>query len=254
MKNLHGSRKANITTGALRVYIANLGAYTEGRLEGAWLDLPATPEAIQEAFMEAGIDGIRYEEYAIHDFENTTGIEMNISEYASISRLNEMAEALEGLDEWELEQVKAYVNVTGYDVWDVIDSRSFENAIYVNVDLNASFNEERELAYAVVDELYGGIENLSQDTLEFHFDWDHFGRELGWDFDLITEDMDAEDRESLADMTNEEFAEWYVDGIGGLDQLGRATLESYFDYEAYGYDLQCQGWAVDRETGLAVAE
>lgn len=252
MKNLHGSRKANITTGALRVYIANLGAYTEGRLEGAWLDLPATPEAIQEAFMEAGIDGIRYEEYAIHDFENTTGIEMNISEYASISRLNEMAEALEGLDAWELEQVKAYVNTTGYDVWEVIENRSFENAIYVNID--RSFNEERALAEAVVYELNGGIEYLPQDVLEFHFDWDHFGRELGWDFDLITEDMDAEDRESLQSMDDVEFAEWYVDGLGGLDQLGRATLETYFDFTRYGYDLQCQGWAIDWETGLAVAE
>lgn len=254
MKNLHGSRKANITLGALKVYIANLGVYNEGRLQGAWLSLPATTEEIQKAFDAAGIDGVRYEEYAIHDFENYTGIDLEIGEYSSIAHWNEVAENLAAFDEWELEQIKAYTNVTGYDIWDVIENRSFENATYVNVDLSASFNEERELAYAVVDELNGGIENLSENILEFHFDWEHFARELQWDFDAITEDMDDEDREHLENMSNEEFAEWYIDCIGGLDQLGRSTLESYFDYEAYGYDLQCQGWAVDRETGLAVAE
>ena len=32
----------------LSIYIANLGAYNEGRLEGAWLTLPATEEEIRE--------------------------------------------------------------------------------------------------------------------------------------------------------------------------------------------------------------
>ena len=235
----------------LSIYIANLGADNEGRLEGAWLTLPATEEEIQEAFLEAGIDGVQYEEYAIHDFDNETGINISIGEYSSIERLNEMAEALEGLDAWELTQVKAYVNTTGEDVWDVIENRSFEDAIYVNIE--GSFNEQRALAEAVVEELYCGIENLPQNVLEFHFDWEHFGRELQWDFDLITEDMDAEDREHLEAMSNEEFAEWYVDSLGDLSELGRETLERYFDYDAYGYDLECQGWSIDTETWVAVA-
>lgn len=235
----------------LSIYIANLGAYNEGRLEGAWLTLPATEEEIQEAFLGAGIDGVRYEEYAIHDFENTTGIDLQISEYSSIERLNEMAEALGELDAWELEQVKAYVNTTGEDALNVIESRSFEDALYVSVE--QSFNEQRALAEAVVYDLYCGVENVHQNILEFHFDWEAFGRDLQLDFDLITEDMDEDDVAELSAMDYTEFAEWYVDGFGDLSELGRATLERYFDYDAYGYDLECQGWRVDHETGLAVA-
>ena len=252
MNNTHGAKKVNISTGALRVYIANLGAYNEGRLQGSWLSLPATAEEIQTAFEEAGIDGIRYEEHAIHDYENNLGLDLRISEYADLDQLNEMAEALEQLDSWELEQVKAYVNTTGYDAWDVIENKWHENAVYVSVE--PSMNDRQALAEAVVEELYSGVDQLPQDTLEFHFDWEHFGRELQWDFDLITEDMDDEDRDYLADMTNEEFAEWYVDGCGGLEHLGRQALENYFDYEGYGYDLMCQGWSIDWETNLAVAE
>ena len=110
-----------------------------------------------------------------------------------------MAEALEGLDAWELTQVKAYVNTTGEDVWDVIENRSFEDAIYVNIE--RSFNEQRALAEAVIEELYCGIENLPQNVLEFHFDWEHLGgNPMG--LHLITEDMDAEDVERLEAMSN----------------------------------------------------
>lgn len=110
---------------SIRVYIANLGKYNEGELVGAWLDLPQSREKIDEFLRdtvgltldseEAYAKGLRgervYEEYAIHDFEfpqDMNGFTPNISEYASLDKVNVLACLIEQADEDCLEVVEAY--------------------------------------------------------------------------------------------------------------------------------------------------
>lgn len=97
-------------TTELRIYVANLGKYNEGELVGAWFTLP---HDIEDIYVQIGVgkldkdgnyshgvdeDGRLYEEWAIHDHESP----FSISEYASISKLNEIAEKMESMQEQEI--------------------------------------------------------------------------------------------------------------------------------------------------------
>lgn len=66
----------------VKVYIANLGKYNEGVLQGAWFALPVDSDFVAE---KIGLNN-EYEEYAIHDFESP----VDIPEYISIDELNNM--------------------------------------------------------------------------------------------------------------------------------------------------------------------
>ncbi len=58
----------------ISVYVANLGKYAEGVLQGAWITLPMPAERLQDTLKtEVGLGG-RYEEYAIHDYEGGEGL------------------------------------------------------------------------------------------------------------------------------------------------------------------------------------
>jgi hypothetical protein len=56
-------------TGAFSVFITNLGRYNEGELVGEWLFLPTTKEGFADALERIGVDGERYEEYFITDYD-----------------------------------------------------------------------------------------------------------------------------------------------------------------------------------------
>ncbi len=76
----------------VKVYIANLGKYNEGVLQGAWFALPVDFDFVSE---KIGLNN-EYEEYAIHDFESP----VDIPEYISIDELNDMYNKLCEIEEW----------------------------------------------------------------------------------------------------------------------------------------------------------
>lgn len=49
-----------------------------------------------------------------------------------------------------------------------------------------------------------------------------------------------------------EFAEVFIDEIGGIENLGRQTLERYFDYQSYGRDLQMDITMISYDNGYLV--
>jgi Antirestriction protein (ArdA) len=81
----------------IRIALTNLGKYNEGELVYTWLELPATDEDIQEALEKIGIDGVRYEEYFISDYEAP----FEIGEYENIDKLNYIADRIEELRTFE---------------------------------------------------------------------------------------------------------------------------------------------------------
>jgi antirestriction protein len=85
----------------IRLWIANLGKYNEGESVGEWFTLPVEWEEVAEAI---GLNA-QYEEWAIHDYEAPFAI----SEYASIDKLNEIAEAFDRLTEEQIQIVVAIV-------------------------------------------------------------------------------------------------------------------------------------------------
>lgn len=50
----------------------------------------------------------------------------------------------------------------------------------------------------------------------------------------------------LVEASNDsQLAEYCLEEIGGIEELSREQLESYFDYEAYGRDIRISGNAID---------
>ena len=78
--------------GKMVVYLTNLGRYNEGVLQGKWLKLPASEEALEKVLDEIGINEM-YEEYFITDSESDIiGINNVINEFSNIQKLNELAD------------------------------------------------------------------------------------------------------------------------------------------------------------------
>ena len=92
--------------------------------------------------------------------------------------------------------------------------------------------------YLVEEEL------LNKDHYEWYFDYANFGRELSWDIDDMLIDMDYshEEAEEITNMRDEDLAEWYIDMIGGLEDLGQETLSNYLDYRKIEQSLEAEGY------------
>ena len=95
----------------------------------------------------------------------------------------------------------------------------------------------RDFAHYIVDE-----ELLGEDQLEMYFDYEHFGRELEWDLPSLLEDYDYADAKEIEDLGYEELAEWYIDGIGDVKELGIETIKAYFDYQKLERTLDMEGY------------
>jgi hypothetical protein len=81
------------TNPQLRVYVANLGRYTEGELVGGWINLPTSNQAIKTFLKDVVGLNEQYEEYSIQDYESIFSIE----EYVNIHDLNMLAVKLESM-------------------------------------------------------------------------------------------------------------------------------------------------------------
>ena len=75
----------------IRIYIADLAAYNNGRLHGVWIDATQDPDDIQEQINEMLADSPEQdaEEYAIHDYEGFG--RYGLGEYEGIETAHEIA-------------------------------------------------------------------------------------------------------------------------------------------------------------------
>lgn len=161
----------------LAVYITNLGKYNEGELVGEWLELPATNEEIEELMERIGIDGEEYEEIFITDFESDLGI--TCGEYDSIEELNEMAETIENLDDWERDIVEALISEGGYDIKEAIEK--CEDVIVYSDCYNMADVAEQ---YVETTGLLGDI----PESLRYYFDFEAYGRDMEIEGEFIFTD------------------------------------------------------------------
>ncbi|MBQ3161837.1 MAG: antirestriction protein ArdA [Oscillospiraceae bacterium] len=153
-------------TTLLKVFITNLGKYNEGELIGEWVSLPVDESELEEVLERIGINE-QYEEYFITDFE--TEIDgLNVDEYSNIEELNELAEQLENLDEYDLEKVGAIIEAYGADLQEAIED--IDNYTYYNG------KTLEEVAYEIVEECYE-LPEIAQR----YFDYEAFARDLGFD-------------------------------------------------------------------------
>lgn len=97
-------------------YVTNLGMYPERGVEvGEYLKFPTTKEEVQALFSRIGIDGKRYEEYFITNYESDVlGLYDYLGEYESLDELNYLAHLLEELSPDELEKLEAAMDTGEY--------------------------------------------------------------------------------------------------------------------------------------------
>lgn len=81
-------------------YVTNLGKYNEGQLVGEYLKFPTTTEEVQDLLKRIGVDGVRYEEIFITDYESSIdGMCRYLGEFESIDELNYLAALLDEYNE-----------------------------------------------------------------------------------------------------------------------------------------------------------
>ena len=92
-------------------YITNLGKYNEGALVGEYLKFPTTTEEVQTLLKRIGIDGVRYEEIFITDYDgDMPELYSGFGEYESIDELNYLASLLSEMDQSDLEKFEAVLD------------------------------------------------------------------------------------------------------------------------------------------------
>ena len=217
----------------VEIYVANLEAYNQGDLVGNWITLPKDEEILIKELKQIG-----GEEQAIHDVCDTIGLD--ITEYTDIKELNNFLKELDKSN--YMEEIKAlleadYINLNQLLKMDKFDIQNFvEGFIIIYAAEDTKYlNESSKIAYNYIDDVFGGIEYLDKRTLENHFNYGDFGRDLKFYYN-------EENEEFFENMTDMELAEHYINNVlGDIKELGRDTLENFFDYEYYGRDLQFKG-------------
>lgn len=153
----------------IRIYLTNLGKYNEGYLIGKWVTLPATDAEIEAVFEYIGINE-EYEEYFITDWEcDIDGLE--IGEYSSLENLNEKADKLESLADYEAEIMEALLS-EGYSFDDALEK--IDDCI-----VWGGCEDMEDVARAYADET-GLLESIPE-NLQNYFDFAAFGRDMDFE-------------------------------------------------------------------------
>lgn len=224
---------------ALRGFITNLGKYNEGELVGEWIDFPISDEELEKAKERIGINE-NYEEWFFTDYESDFDVTDSLGEYESIDHLNEIAEALNSIEEDGMKEAVDAVISEGYDVLDAIEKVSNGDVIMFDDIYNDMSNEEEAIGYYFVDAV-GGVEELDKKTREMYIDYAALGRDVRLEY----YQADEEDPETAGEYwcgdenaSDEEIGKTIVDELG-FD--GISNSEYYFDYEGYGRDIEMSG-------------
>ena len=133
--------------------MTNLGKYNEGQLVYERVAFPTDTETVQAALKKIGIDGIRYEEVFIADYDgDMPQLHEHLGEYESINELNHLARLLSELSQDELAVFEAVMDSGEYtgSVKDLInlsqnlDSYSFYSDVHTEEDLGRMYLQELE--------------------------------------------------------------------------------------------------------------
>lgn len=157
----------------IEAFVTNLGKYNEGDLVGEWLKLPAETKDVQALLQRIGVDGRRYEEIFITDYETEIdGLYDHLSEYESLDGLNYLASLLDDLDEGEREKFEAALAYGDY-------TGSLKDLINLSQNLDCyefypDISDEDDLGRYLIDEL-GSLE--VPEYLENYFDYEAYGRD-----------------------------------------------------------------------------
>lgn len=157
----------------LEAYVTNLGKYNEGYVIGEYLKLPATTEEVQALLKRIGVDGVRYEEIFMTNYEtDISGLHDCLDEYESIDELNYLASLLDDMPEWEAEKFAAALEFGEYhSAKDLIN-------LAQNLDgfeLYTGIADEKELGRYYIEEMCA-LE--VPEHVQSYIDYEAYGRDM----------------------------------------------------------------------------
>lgn len=238
----------------LRGALTNLGKYNEGDLDYVWVPFPCDEDDFQEYLKQIGIgedhgDGSVYEEYFFSDWDTDYDwVDLsNLGENEDFDDVNEYAGSLESIvDDNKEEEFKAAMEYSG-DFHDALDLVENDSVVKISDEIQSSRMDEA-IGYYYVDSIgFSGLSNV-----ENYFDYEAYGRDIRIEY-YPMDDGDPETAEEYwcgderAD--DEEIGRAVVDQLG-WDGVGKESQERYFDYEAFGHDIQMDLSFVQTDDGI----
>ena len=155
----------------IAIYLTNLGRYNEGCLIGEWVKLPVDKNKLQDVLDRIGINE-QHEEYFISDYESLFS-NLHISEYSSIQDLNELAEKIDGLADYDYDKLGAVLEckscMTIAEILEIIDELD-------SFDLLTEVEDDETLGEYYAD--VGGIFHGIPDSISRYFDFEAYGRDI----------------------------------------------------------------------------
>ena len=136
------------------------------------------------------------------------------------------------LDDWEKPALYYVMSVYGVQDLD-------EALVLVRDEVRTMEGTVKDYVENLIDDL-GGVGHLAGDSVEMYFDYEMFGRDLGFDLD-----PDNPDDEYYLNLSDRERGEEYVDSIGGVKELGKEIGERYFDVDSFARDVELNGDATE---------
>ena len=155
----------------MRIYVADLAEYNNGRLVGKWITLPS--EDVMSEVYSALTPG--NEEWAIHD---TDDIPFNVSEYEDIEELNDKCRDYEELSKADR---KIYRYLTEYQGEE-------HNAALELID-DVQLYEDTSYEDLAEEMLEDGIFGEVPDSLQGYIDVNKIARDLELDYVQIGDDL-----------------------------------------------------------------
>ena len=155
-------------TTLISVFLNTWGNYNENGADGGfWVNLPCDLEETLERLAASTGEKVDEMEVFINDYEtDINGLE--ISENSNISELNDLAEQLEALDEYDLEKLEAILEADGGSLENALENMD-DYTFYAHMSLE-------DVAYEIVEECYD-----LPDFAQRYFDYAAFARDLGYD-------------------------------------------------------------------------
>ena len=238
----------------LRGALTNLGKYNEGGLDYVWVSFPCDEDDFQDSLKKIGIgedrgDGSVYEEWFFSDWDTDySGLDLDgLSEYMSLDEVNECAEALEGIvDDGNEEEFRAAMEYSG-DFHDALNLVETGSVMKISDESMSNRMDEAIGAYYMDSMGFNAMSNIEE-----YFDYEAYGRDVRIEY-YPMDDGDPETAEEYwcgderAD--DEEIGRAVVDQLG-WDGVGKDAQERYFDYDAFGHDIQLDLTFVQTDDGI----
>lgn len=139
----------------VRIFVRNIESG-----KGKWFDLPVTEDDVREELGEP-------EEEFEYEVEDSEGLD--VKGVNDIDRINDFVEELENYDS---DIVEALIE-SGYNTIKGLEDIDIEDCYFY-----AGVQNEYDLGKYIVENVYGSITEMKQETLETYFDYEKFGKDV----------------------------------------------------------------------------